>query len=168
MKNRVTKRMFRKMVSTTAAAAILGVSLCACGAGPADTAAEEAAPANAAEAESGQEAVPADPAGAEEEEKKAEAAAGTTEESAVPAGETGAEGKVRPLYSIHCFSDMETEGNTLIATSAYEIPQLTEEAAINYPALNKMLDAAGDEISARGSGGDGLPGERDRRQLYGG
>ena len=54
MKNRVTKRMFRKMVSTTAAAAILGVSLCACGAGPADTAAEEAAPVEAAEAESGQ------------------------------------------------------------------------------------------------------------------
>ena len=58
MKNRVTKRMFRKMVSTTAAAAILGVSLCACGAGPADAAREEAASANAAEAESGQEAAP--------------------------------------------------------------------------------------------------------------
>ena len=29
MKNRVTKRMFRNMVSTTVAAAILGVSLCA-------------------------------------------------------------------------------------------------------------------------------------------
>ena len=38
MKNRVTKRMFRNMVSTTVAAAILGVSLCACGAGPADAA----------------------------------------------------------------------------------------------------------------------------------
>ena len=63
MKNRVTKRMFRNMVSTTVAAAILGVSLCACGAGPADAAKEEAAPANAAEAESGQEAAPADPAG---------------------------------------------------------------------------------------------------------
>ncbi len=149
MKNRVTKRMFRNMVSTTAAAAILGVSLCACGAGPADTAAEEAAPANAAEAESGQEAAPADPAGADSEQKTAEAAAEATEESVVSAGETGAEGQVRPLYSIHCFSDMETEGNTMIASSAYEIPQLTEEAAINYPALNKMLDAAGDEISAR-------------------
>ena len=145
MKNRVTKRMFRNMVSTTVAAAILGVSLCACGAGPADTAAEEAAPVEAAEAESGQEAAPADPAGADSEQKTAEA----TEESAVSAGETGAEGQVRPLYSIHCFSDMETEGNTMIASSAYEIPQLTEEAAINYPALNKMLDAAGDEISAR-------------------
>ena len=149
MKNRVTKRMFRKMVSTTAAAAILGVSLCACGAGPADAAKEEAAPANAAEAESGQEAAPADPAGADSEQKTAEVAAAATEESAVSTGETGAEGQIRPLYSIHCFSDMETEGNTMIASSAYEIPQLTEEAAINYPALNKMLDAAGDEISAR-------------------
>ena len=120
MKSRVTKRMFRKMVSTTAAAAILGVSLCACGAGPADSAAEEAAPVEAAEAESGQEAAPADPAGADSEQKTAEAAAAATEESTVPAGETGAEGQVRPLYSIHCFSDMETEGNTLIATSAYQ------------------------------------------------
>ena len=69
MKNRVTKRMFRNMVSTTVAAAILGVSLCACGAGPADAAKEEAAPANAAEAESGQEAAPADPAGADSGQK---------------------------------------------------------------------------------------------------
>ena len=128
MKNRVTKRMFRKMVSTTAAAAILGVSLCACGAGPADTAAEEAAPVEAAEAESGQEAAPADPAGADSEQKTAEVAAAATEESAVSTGETGAEGQIRPLYSIHCFSDMETEGNTMIASSAYEIPQLTEAA----------------------------------------
>ena len=132
----------RKRIAATVIIAMIAGALCACSSGQArqEPAAEtDAAQEQEAQAEAAQEQdVQADEAQGQE----AQADAAQEQEAQTDAAQETASGGVRPAYVIMERNFMETEDDiTLIASGSYETIQLTEEAAIAYPSLNKTVTA---------------------------
>ena len=106
---------------------VIGASLCACGSGTAQPGETDVAAA---------------------EEETEEASVDTTGAAEAAEEDIAAEGSdVRPEVVFNRFHQMEEEDLTLIASCAYEVPELIEEAAIAYPHLNKMLTTDSDAIA---------------------
>ena len=146
--------------------AILAGSLLGCGTGqsqePAsqETASQEAAQDEAVQEQgvSSQEQQAAEQQAAEQqaaEQQSAEQQASeqqeqtgqAKEETAQPAG--GESGGVRPIFKLQSHSRMEEKDLTLIASGYYDTVKLTEEAVIDYPHLNKAIEAENDLIEER-------------------
>ena len=135
----------KRIIAAAVIAAIMAGSLLGCGAGqvqePAsqDTAKSEAAQ---EQAESSQEQTEA----AQEETTQAQPTVGQEETSQAQEAESGG---VRPIYKLQGHSRMEEQDLTLIASGSYDTVTLTEEAVIDYPHLNKAIEAENDVIAEK-------------------
>ena len=112
----------KRIIAAAVIAAIMAGSLLGCGAG------QDQKP--AAQSEAAQEQTEA----AQEETTQAQEA-----ES----------GGVRPIYKLQGHSRMEEQDLTLIASGSYDTVTLTEEAVIDYPHLNKAIEAENDVIAEK-------------------
>lgn len=92
-----------------------------------------------------------DEAAGEEQEAKALAEAPAEETPEI--GKAPAEAAARPVYSTLEYNFMEELDDIMIARGSYEIVKLTEESAIAYPQLNKMIEEENEEIAKRFKGG---------------
>ena len=135
----------KRIIAAAVIAAIMAGSLLGCGAGqvqePAsqDTAKSEAAQ---EQAESSQEQTEA----AQEETTQAQPTVGQEETTQAQEAESGG---VRPIYKLQGHSRMEEQDLTLIASGSYDTVTLTEEAVIDYPHLNKAIEAENDVIAEK-------------------
>ena len=135
----------KRIIAAAVIAAIMAGSLLGCGAGqvqePAsqDTAKSEAAQ---EQAESSQEQTEA----AQEETMQAQPTVGQEETTQAQEAESGG---VRPIYKLQGHSRMEEQDLTLIASGSYDTVTLTEEAVIDYPHLNKAIEAENDVIAEK-------------------
>ena len=142
----------RKRIAATVIIAMIAGALCACSSGQArqepaaetDAAQEQEAQADAAQEQEAQAdaAQEQDVQADEAQGQEAQADAAQEQEAQTDAAQETASGGVRPAYVIMERNFMETEDDiTLIASGSYETIQLTEEAAIAYPSLNKTVTA---------------------------
>lgn len=144
MKNRVAIALITALVAA---------NISACASGTAQQGAAEPAEAAQEAEEAAEEAAEETAEAPAEETEEAEVAAEETaeapaEEEAASAEttESGETASVRPVYTIMSYNFMEEMNDTVIATGSYEVVKLTEEAVIEYPQLNKMLEAANGDI----------------------
>ena len=108
-------------------------------AGAQESAAQEPAAEEPAAQESAQEPAAQEPAAQEE----------AAQETTAQAPETEAGSGVRPLFRLHSRSLNEFGEDVTLVTGSYDVVKLTEEAAIDYPHLNKALEAENDLFDER-------------------
>lgn len=132
----------RNKIALTLVTALVAASLCACASGGSQ---------QKTTTETGQEQTEdvQEQAAEEKTEKtgdvqEAEAAVEENAETAVSDSETSSQ---RPTYTLIRHVLMEEDDLTLIAGGSYETIQLTEEAAIEYPSLNKFIEAENEKIT---------------------
>lgn len=149
----------RKTIAAVLITAIMTGALCGCAGGqsaePAGQAAEQGETAQKETAATAEDPA-SEPQEAEQvqdagQEQEAAQAGETGPAEAAQTGETGPaeavkEDGVRPLYRLHHHLLMQEQDLTLIASGSYDTVQLTEEAAIEYPHLNKAIEAENDLI----------------------
>ena len=124
----------KKLIAAAVIAAIMAGSLLGCGAG------QDQKP--AAQSEAAQEQTEA----AQEETTQAQPTVGQEETTQAQEAESGG---VRPIYKLQGHSRMEEQDLTLIASGSYDTVTLTEEAVIDYPHLNKAIEAENDVIAEK-------------------
>ena len=124
----------KKLIAAAVIAAIMAGSLLGCGAG------QDQKP--AAQSEAAQEQAEA----AQEETTQAQPTVGQEETTQAQEAESGG---VRPIYKLQGHSRMEEQDLTLIASGSYDTVTLTEEAVIDYPHLNKAIEAENDVIAEK-------------------
>ena len=130
----------KKRIAAVLITAMISGALWGCSSGSAQQGQE-------AQAETAQEeAAQADAAQTQEDTAQEEAAQADPAQEA--AGEVTDEG-VRPSIMLIQRSLMDTEDLVLVASGNYEKVQLTEEACIAYPSLNKFLTAESDAFDQR-------------------
>ena len=144
----------RKRIAAAVITAMIAGVLSGCGAGQTQKPASQ----DAAQNEAVQEASSQEQQVSEQQEQQTsdqqaadtEAAQGETaqaQETAQPAEEQT--GGVRPVFTLQSHSRMEEKDLTLIASGNYDTVSLTEEAVIDYPQLNKAIEAENDLITER-------------------
>ena len=124
----------KRIIAAAVIAAIMAGSLLGCGAG------QDQKP--AAQSEAAQEQAEA----AQEETTQAQPTVGQEETTQAQEAESGG---VRPIYKLQGHSRMEEQDLTLIASGSYDTVTLTEEAVIDYPHLNKAIEAENDVIAEK-------------------
>ena len=157
-------RKNRRNISLILVAVMLAACLCSCtaksaekdgqaAAGAAAQAQETAENQAADENQEAAEAVVADGSAAEaaagaEAGAAAEAeadAAGAADAAAEP--ETKAESGIMPVYTLEKHTDLEIDGDTMLASGTYETIKLSEEAKAAYPALAEKMEELRSEMS---------------------
>ena len=131
----------KRIIAAAVIAAIMAGSLLGCGAGQ-DQKPEAQNEAAQEQAESSQEQTEA----AQEETTQAQPTVGQEETTQAQEAESGG---VRPIYKLQGHSRMEEQDLTLIASGSYDTVTLTEEAVIDYPHLNKAIEAENDVIAEK-------------------
>ena len=131
----------KKIIAAAVIAAIMAGSLLGCGAGQDQKPAAQSEAAQE-QAESSQEQTEA----AQEETMQAQPTVGQEETTQAQEAESGG---VRPIYKLQGHSRMEEQDLTLIASGYYDTVKLTEEAVIDYPHLNKAIEAENDVIAEK-------------------
>lgn len=131
----------KRIIAAAVIAAIMAGSLLGCGAGQDQKPAAQSEAAQE-QAESSQEQTEA----AQEETTQAQPTVGQEETSQAQEAESGG---VRPIYKLQGHSRMEEQDLTLIASGSYDTVTLTEEAVIDYPHLNKAIEAENDVIAEK-------------------
>ena len=131
----------KRIIAAAVIAAIMAGSLLGCGAGQ-DQKPEAQNEAEQEQAESSQEQTEA----AQEETTQAQPTVGQEETTQAQEAESGG---VRPIYKLQGHSRMEEQDLTLIASGSYDTVTLTEEAVIDYPHLNKAIEAENDVIAEK-------------------
>ena len=123
----------KRIIAAAVIAAIMAGSLLGCGAGQV----QEPASQDTAKSEAAQEQ-------AESSQEQTEAAQEETTQA-----QEAESGGVRPIYKLQGHSRMEEQDLTLIASGSYDTVTLTEEAVIDYPHLNKAIEAENDVIAEK-------------------
>lgn len=131
----------KRIIAAAVIAAIMAGSLLGCGAGQDQKPAAQNEAAQE-QAESSQEQTEA----AQEETTQAQPTVGQEETTQAQEAESGG---VRPIYKLQGHSRMEEQDLTLIASGSYDTVTLTEEAVIDYPHLNKAIEAENDVIAEK-------------------
>lgn len=131
----------KRIIAAAVIAAIMAGSLLGCGAGQDQKPAAQSEAAQE-QAESSQEQTEA----AQEETTQAQPTVGQEETTQAQEAESGG---VRPIYKLQGHSRMEEQDLTLIASGSYDTVTLTEEAVIDYPHLNKAIEAENDVIAEK-------------------
>ncbi len=131
----------KRIIAAAVIAAIMAGSLLGCGAGQDQKPAAQSEAAQE-QAESSQEQTEA----AQEETMQAQPTVGQEETTQAQEAESGG---VRPIYKLQGHSRMEEQDLTLIASGSYDTVTLTEEAVIDYPHLNKAIEAENDVIAEK-------------------
>ena len=131
----------KKLIAAAVIAAIMAGSLLGCGASQDQKPAAQSEAAQE-QAESSQEQTEA----AQKETMQAQPTVGQEETTQAQEAESGG---VRPIYKLQGHSRMEEQDLTLIASGSYDTVTLTEEAVIDYPHLNKAIEAENDVIAEK-------------------